>query len=401
MSHYIELFSPWPFFVLLSACLLLISGKHVFAHLDATPTGRVHKLETLDGLRGLLALAVFVHHATVTYGYVRTGVWQAPPSRVYALLGQVGVSLFFITTGYLFWTKLLEKKGKMDWPAMFAGRFFRIAPLYFFAVIVMFAVTFHRTQGTLAEPASDVLVQMTKWLGLGLFDQVLVNGYDARLVLAGVTWTLYYEWLFYFSLPALAVIAGSRSHLALLVAALWIVFHAPTMFVEPVRYFIALFLCGMLTASIRNTWPVLNLRGPFFSGVAVLILYRVFTTFDVAYQAEAIFLLGWLFLLIANGTTIFGLLTLRASKRLGNISYSAYLLHGIVLTIIFSRPVLGNFATSGPWHFWITTLLCGIVVTLVASVTFVLIERPGVELGRHLYSRYVTRRARKSSGLPI
>lgn len=128
MVPYVELFSMWQFFVLIAACMLVVSGSRVFAHLDATPTGRVHQLETLDGLRGFLALAVFVHHATVTYGYVRTGVWQAPPSRFYTLIGQVGVSLFFMTTGYLFWTKLLEKKGKMNWPAVFVGRFFRIAP---------------------------------------------------------------------------------------------------------------------------------------------------------------------------------------------------------------------------------------------------------------------------------
>lgn len=49
---------------------------------------------SLDGLRGYLALAVFLSHSSIWYFYLRSGTWQVPPSNVYTQLGQSSVILF-------------------------------------------------------------------------------------------------------------------------------------------------------------------------------------------------------------------------------------------------------------------------------------------------------------------
>jgi peptidoglycan/LPS O-acetylase OafA/YrhL len=60
------------------------------------------------------------------------------------LLGPFGVSMFFMITGYLFYSQLLKGKGRPNWKKLYIGRVFRIIPLYWFAVaLVVFGVAIH------------------------------------------------------------------------------------------------------------------------------------------------------------------------------------------------------------------------------------------------------------------
>lgn len=68
------------------------------------------RFTTLVGLRGFLAFSVFLFHLIVTQEYIESGEWEPTRSRFYALLRPVGVSLFFMITGFLFWGKLLREQ---------------------------------------------------------------------------------------------------------------------------------------------------------------------------------------------------------------------------------------------------------------------------------------------------
>ena len=70
------------------------------------------RYSALDGLRGFAALSVFFHHVAITYYFIVAGEWSHAGSRFYTLLGPVGVSLFFMITGFLFWGKMLRTKGR-------------------------------------------------------------------------------------------------------------------------------------------------------------------------------------------------------------------------------------------------------------------------------------------------
>ncbi len=41
------------------------------------------RYEGIDGLRGFLAICVFVHHSNIWYKYLHTGKWIAPDSNLY------------------------------------------------------------------------------------------------------------------------------------------------------------------------------------------------------------------------------------------------------------------------------------------------------------------------------
>jgi peptidoglycan/LPS O-acetylase OafA/YrhL len=211
--------SPFTYFALVAVVLGLLCLP-VFRFVDAAPAVRARFL-ALDGLRGFAAIGVFAFHVVLTHRYVTTGVWEPPVSGFYALLGPLSVSLFFMITGFLFWTKLLSAGEHVKWRELYVGRLFRIAPMYLFAVAAMLAIVLAKTGFELHEPLRDVVASAMQWLALGIVNlQPDVNGYPARHVIAGVTWTISYEWAFYASLLATAAAACSRAHLVLVVSGL-------------------------------------------------------------------------------------------------------------------------------------------------------------------------------------
>ena len=109
---------------------------------------------TIDGLRGYLAFFVFLHHGTIWYFYLRTGMWEAPPSNLYNQFGQSSVALFFMITGFLFWTKLLEAPHKpIDWGRLFVSRVLRLMPLYLCAMLLVLLTVAILSNGTLVDSA--------------------------------------------------------------------------------------------------------------------------------------------------------------------------------------------------------------------------------------------------------
>src|SRR3989344_2723434 len=63
------------------------------------------RFESLDGLRGFLAINVFFQHAVTSHFYFQSGVWEIVPIRFYRHLGGEAVILFFILTSFLYWAK--------------------------------------------------------------------------------------------------------------------------------------------------------------------------------------------------------------------------------------------------------------------------------------------------------
>lgn len=44
----------------------------------AGPPPAANRFASIDGLRGYLAFAVFIHHAAIWFQYLRTGAWPSP-----------------------------------------------------------------------------------------------------------------------------------------------------------------------------------------------------------------------------------------------------------------------------------------------------------------------------------
>ena len=193
LTSAMSFYSIWPFFAFMAVVLSLASTP-AFAMADAQPSPAYRRLATLDGLRGFLALAVVFHHAAIYHQFLLDGRWELPPSRFYTILGQAGVAMFFMVTGYLFWSRLIEEAGKPAWLRLYVGRIFRIGPLYLAAVAATLVLVLIGTGLQLTTTATQLVRQVSPWLMLGFLSGPNVNGYPGTsLLLADVTWTLHYE----------------------------------------------------------------------------------------------------------------------------------------------------------------------------------------------------------------
>jgi peptidoglycan/LPS O-acetylase OafA/YrhL len=380
-------FSVWPFFLEIGL-LLAVAATPLYRAADSPPIPTSSRIETLDGLRGFLALGVFFHHAAIYHQYLSTSIWGAPPSRFYLLVGPAGVAMFFMITGYLFYSQMMKAKGRPEWKKLYVGRIFRILPLYWFAVaLVLLGVSVH-TGWHLNVPWPSFIERLVRWSAGGLFPEAPINGseFTYRITLY-VTWTLQYEWFFYFSLLALAIPARWRwSGLALPFAFLCIAIVHEVFAQSPTPWIcVALFLIGMSIAAIRTAKPNLKARGILVSLMVVAFLILAFTAAtDLIFRPLPILLLGVAFLLIAVGADLFGLLSTRPARRLGNISYGIYLLQGAVFAGASSIEMIRKFDLHSPFGHWVVTALEGIALVSFATLTHRFIERPGIDLGRRL-----------------
>ena len=392
-----HLHAPWAYFLLMTI-VMAIAALPVFGVIDSAPDPN-GRYRAIDGLRGFLALGVFVFHLIVTHGFIETGIWDVPRSRFYALLGPVGVSLFFMITGFLFWGKLLRAKGRPRWNELYIGRLFRIGPMYLVVVLIMLFIVFLRTGFQLSEPAQVVAGSVLQWLALGLVDtQPDVNGYPATHVLAGVTWTIWYEWAFYGSLAASAYFARGRIHLIFVFSALALCLAGKLLLHVDALGFAVLFSSGMVVASVLHANMKLRISANLSSTLALALLCVIFATLDRGYGTPAAMLLTLFFYLVCSGTSLFGLLTTRPARRLGNVSYSLYLMQGLVLTVVFGIAPIRTFAMTSPENYWAVGIVCVCVLLLSASLAYVLIERPGIALGKRFVQR--TNLPRASQGTP-
>jgi peptidoglycan/LPS O-acetylase OafA/YrhL len=382
-----DYYSIWPVLVCL-AVLLAAASLLPFVSVDV-PAGRRERISVLDGLRGFLALGVFFHHAAIYHRYILDGVWVLPRSAVFTLFGQAGVSLFFMITGYLFWSRMIVERGRPDWLSLYIGRVFRIGPLYLLAVGTMFATVFVLTGLKLNEPVIRLSENLLRWSLLGLSRSAEVNGYEnpGRL-LADVTWTLGYEWWFYFSLVVTALAARRQNlHLVAVTGALITGLIYLTLQIGPDRYnltaaCICLFLEGMCCASLQARGLTVRLPDWALSAGAVVITVVVFTTFTTAYRATPVLLLGVIFYLIISGASVFGLLRTQAARRLGDVSYGIYLLQGLVLYFVFSIEPVRTFALGSPARHWAVICICVLLLTAIAAIVHHTIELPGIRLGK-------------------
>lgn len=347
---------------------------------------------SIDGLRGYLAFFVFLHHACIWYFYQRSGKWQVPPSHLYTHMGQSSVALFFMITGFLFFSKLIEGRHRsIDWLKLFVSRVLRLLPLYLVAMLLLFATVAVLSDFQLNEPASNVAKQCIRWLSFTMLDSPPINGIDAtRNVLAGVTWSLPYEWFFYGTLPLLALIVGVRPRWPYLLlgsaATVWLVSWRPL--VIHLWPFVGGFAAALLVRSeTARRWAVSQPGSVLAIGAIVAAVAR----FPNAQAYEPLLLLSLAFAVIACGNTLFGLLLHPASRMLGEMAYSLYLLHGFLLFMLF-HFILGadhpGFALSASAHWgWVLVLTPGLVC--IGYISFRWIELPAMQA-----TAAVTRRLR-------
>ncbi|MBB6015330.1 acyltransferase family protein [Deinococcus radiopugnans] len=344
-------------------------------------------IHNIEGIRGYLAFAVFLHHALITIIYFRTDNWSDTNSRLYNHFGTTSVGIFFIITAFLFWGQALDKRGRFNVPKYLERRVLRIAPLYLFATTIVMIITAISTGFTLHEPVQKVVLEIAQWYGLGALNRPDINGFPSWQVVSGVYWTLGYEWKFYLALPIMMVVLRYKNGAFITAVACLFVLFAGVLGV-PITTVIPLFLGGMISATVWRSRQFQEWQPPNYLPqiIALVALSAEGILFASAYGPTQVILLTVFFLALLKtpGTSVLGrVLRWPASQALGLASYSIYILHGIILYVL-SRAVnvVTRFDSLPWWGYSLWILILAVIVVSTSLTTFHYIEFPFFKKGR-------------------
>lgn len=333
------------------------------------------RLDGLDALRGIAAMAVVLFHFTTQFD--KLFGHESPPLLSFPL-GHYGVNLFFIISGFVIFMTIERSKAPMDFVV---SRFSRLYPAYWVAIALTFAIT--------------------HWLGLPghLADikTALLNGLMFhRMALGiphvdGVYWTLEVELLFYVGMFVLMTTSRLRhvhGIIFVLLAIRIVYFVAQEYFgiTLPWRIYryliigqIAWFAIGMAMYRItfhageRNSWLDWVVAG------AAVVVLAVVESLEIGALAIGF---GGLVLVAAKGRL--KLLANPLIVWLGSISYTLYLLHeNIGWSIILSLREAGIGAN-------IAIVLAIAASLCLASLVTHLVEKPMMSKIRTWYRQTKT-----------
>lgn len=346
------------------------------------PGGRI---ESLDILRGLMALAVALYHFTIWYPVFMPGRFFATTS---AKVGHYGVEGFFIISGFCFFHLYRDAPplGARLWP-FHLKRFLRIAPLYYLAVALNLALGL-----AVGPPPSARMLAENATLTFGLFHP------NHALVLGG--WSIGIEYVFYLAFPALAWAAGRwRPFLALAALATLAASLRYTLDLVPgasqagdakfhtyvqVANHAFLFFLGGLVAQVRGRvgarlprWAFLLLAAAL--GLAFSRYLRHFYDHFVVMEGPPRYVFAALCL---GMVVLFAFRDFpdspwkRAGVFLGEVSYSVYLMHPFAHELV-ERFLPGAAPAAG--------FSLGLGLTLgLAAMTYRWVERPAMAWARRL-----------------
>ena len=403
---------------------------------DAATTRR-GRLEFLDALRGIAALTVAVQHIAET-NWVAVLGW----SHHWFRPGEFGVLVFFLCSGFIIPASLERRNDIVEF---WIGRLFRLWPLYL-VTLGLILLAFQLSE-RITPPAGYRPVQDT------LFNTTMLQVFSTRPLVIGASWTLGSELVFYLLVSVLFLLGLHRNSgqtaVVLLISSLglggvttllmvqarpenWWTFPAAALVLLVVASAraagssqrVAILLMGLVVVLALSNRPhpmyfALLLLGSMFVGT---VLYRWTTGQVQTRTAAAIYGLGLVVVVLTQlawhiewiepitGETprwwteagtflaaylVFGAALLlrhrswpRVLTYLGTISYSVYLLHALV--IIIFPPVLGE-----PWVRFTAMLLTTIVGSVV---TYHLVEKPSIAMGRRLIDARRRRRTTDAEG---
>ena len=375
-----------PVFAVTLTLLAFLAIKITFVFEDKSPPPM--RFGTINGLRGYLALFVMLHHACMWFVLVQTGKWDVPRPNLYGPLGQASVLVFFMITSFLFYDKLLNARGRsFDWRAFFIGRFFRIAPLYYVVLVFVFLTVAYLSDWRVVDSLQAIFLAVAKWLLFTIPTAAPLNGHtDSWIIMAGVTWSLRYEWCFYLALPLISLAVGQRPGWLLLlvsVAALIIGWR-----IGLNSRFAAVFVGGILAAYLVRNPRFTRFCEKKVASILVLFCFAAALQFDNLLKIAPCIALITAFCVIAGGANMFGLLSLPTSHRLGELAYGIYLIHGIVLftaiNFVVGKDVAADMSVP---IYWMFVAVLALITLALSGMAYHYVEKPGISLGKRLRKR--------------
>lgn len=308
-----------------------------------------HRIRYVDGLRALAVLLVVAHHVMLHSPALHTPIAFAGWQHL-MLEGSHGVDLFFVLSGFCLSYPVLQRlhsehAARFAVTRYFAKRIVRIVPPYYAAVVLMLLVPAARA----GVGATDVIKQL-----------LFLDWHTAFL--NGSFWTLCVEFRWYFLFPiALALwIRAPRAFWA--VASASVLLYGITRVHAPDVGTLLPFMLGIAAADFEIRAVRTERLALVLLPIAILcaLVLEQSASMPSPYGAESsIFFVqtnpGWqiaafAFVLLAGRvSTLRGVLSFAPLVAVGIASYSIYLVHEPVVTMLQTRlhvPFTGSMLLS-------------------------------------------------------
>jgi len=364
--------------------------------------GKMRRINSLESLRGLMALWVVVGHTIKNSGYSKGDL------GIGNLLTQPGlaVDVFIILSGFVI-SLLLDKKDT-GYRIFIVRRWFRLAPVYLVLLTVSLILLDWQLAGVSSFPyrntsvanniaimsdAKHYLVEQflahVLMIHGAISDAILPNSQYAFL---GAAWSISVEWQFYLIAPFLieAINQEKWRKLTVIIALIcglhYMNYGGEGFSVRQAGYFI-IGISSYYVWKCSERWNLnaqhIEILTVLAIGVAYLFLTRWISILIWLVVFSAI-LAGRLPGMTKFQSVVLWVLHLRGLQWLGKISYSMYMVHMLIF-YGFAQAFLGIFPEIEKAKLLALLLPCVTLGTLaVSSLTYRYIELPGIELGQRL-----------------
>jgi peptidoglycan/LPS O-acetylase OafA/YrhL len=365
-------------------------------------------LAFLDGVRGLAALFVVLHHAMANLPGAANGNGIERVLSLATREGHFAVDIFIVLSGYCLMLPLARKGRPLDIALFLQRRAVRILPTYFLAMLMsllLIATLIGQQTGT----HWDVSVPVTGrdiWLHLLLVHDWFVG---SAVKINHPFWSIGVEWKIYFLFPLLLALARRWGALATAVAATllgyvvwavlmrWHIFNPTPWGSSP--YYVGLFAMGMWAADVGEH----PMRHPYFSrerlrtalallsaALLILIVQEVrtdehFLRLQLASAVSGAWAAAFLLALRMGAAPgwIARLMSWRGSVWIGAMGYSVYLVHAPIVQLVYLYVVRPSHL-PGPWRGPLMLVASTGATLLVATAFYRIAERPFHALSRRL-----------------
>jgi len=335
------------------------------------------KIASLQFLRAFACLSVLYTHVLQ--------LLNIKPFGDYFIAGAYGVDLFFILSGFLIY---LTTKNNDSYKSFAIKRIFRIFPLYWFCVILFFLW--------------EILNFSKEFTILNYIQNFLMLPWNGKLttssLVVGVAWSTVYEVYFYTAFTLLLIFKLNKKYIIGLLILLFSIFkiiykinllgsneNSTFLFLYSLIGFshIVPFILGILVAMLFQN-PIiikflLNIKYKKLLFIAFHLVYFFILVQKynqlLSYSISILIFILWLIIddiwkiNYNNSVNKFFI-------KIGDISYSIYLLHTLVLSIIIDYFQLTNLA--------LTTVLAYVSTIVLSLITYKYIEEPFINLSKKI-----------------
>lgn len=361
----------------------------------------------LNGLRFIAAFLVIIHHLDqLLFIFHKPNQWDNP---VILLIGGLGVTLFFVLSGFLITYLLLSEEkstGTISIKDFYIRRILRIWPLYYTIILLCFFVFQHID--VLALPELMNGINQHFWFYFLLFLLFLPNlalhGYGVVLPYGSQSWSVGVEEQFYLIWPILMKLVKNR--IVLILGVIIGYFFIRYFGFRIVKHFVGQNYALELFRNFFNSFQIYSMAtGALFAYFSfhktkfvekyILNLYTFFitliltvvlilTAFKISTFLYSI-LFGVIIYNLACNDRLKKFLEMEILNYLGKISYGLYMYHPLAIVIVIRTFDYFEIINSK-----ILLLLCSTLLTVfIAGISYRFMERRFIKL-KTKYSKVIS-----------